>query len=153
LIDTDLRAAFRFSRAALPELVKSKGSIVSVGSVHAARSIQGYGAYAAAKAGLEALMRGIAIDYGVHGVRANTVHPGLVVGPQTHAILSTFVPDSQAWIDDYEKRKQLLPEVVPAGQIGEAVAWLLSAKAASVTGQALTVDAGSSAMLNERAIR
>lgn len=150
LLDTDLRAAFRFSRAALPELIKSKGGIVSVGSVHAARSIHGYGAYAAAKSGLEALMRGIAIDYGAYGVRANTIHPGLVVSPQTHALLSTFVPDPQTWINDYEKRKQLLPEVVPAEQIGEAVAWLLSAKAAFITGQALTVDAGSSAMLNQR---
>jgi NAD(P)-dependent dehydrogenase (short-subunit alcohol dehydrogenase family) len=152
LLNTDLRAAFRFSRAALPALVQSRGAIVSVGSVPAARSLFGYGAYAAAKAGLEALMRGIAIDYGVHGVRANTVHPGLVVSPQTYELLATFVPDPQAWINDYEKRKQLLPDVVPAEQIGESVAWLLSAKAASVTGQALTVDAGSSAMLNEREI-
>lgn len=152
LLDTDLRAAFRFSRAALPALLQSKGAIVSVGSVHAARSIFGYGAYAAAKAGLEALMRGIAIDYGAQGIRANTVHPGLVASPQTHALLSTFVPDSEAWIKAYETTKQLLPDVVSAEQIGETVAWLLSARAGAITGQAITVDAGSSAMLNNREI-
>jgi NAD(P)-dependent dehydrogenase (short-subunit alcohol dehydrogenase family) len=150
LIDTDLRAAFRFSRAALPALLQSKGAIVSVGSVHATRSMFGYGAYAAAKAGLEALMRGIAIDYGAHGVRANTVHPGLVVSPQTHALLSTFVPDSDAWITAYQATKQLLPTVVTAEQIGDTVAWLLGAGAGAITGQAITVDAGTSAMLYER---
>jgi NAD(P)-dependent dehydrogenase (short-subunit alcohol dehydrogenase family) len=152
LIDTDLRAAFRFSRAALPALLQSKGAIVSVGSVHAARSIFGYGAYAAAKAGLEALMRGIAIDYGARGVRANTVHPGLVVSPQTHALLSTFVADAELWIKTYQASKQLLPDVVSAEQVGEAVAWLLSARAGAITGQAITVDAGTSALLNNRDI-
>jgi NAD(P)-dependent dehydrogenase (short-subunit alcohol dehydrogenase family) len=150
LIDTDLRAAFRFSRAALPALVKSRGAIVSVGSVHAARSLHGYGAYAAAKAGLEALMRGVAIDYGALGVRANTVHPGLVMSPQTEALVATFAPDPKAWFADYTWSKQLLPEVVAAEQVGETVAWLLGAGASAITGQAITVDAGTSAMLNNR---
>ena len=109
LIDTDLRAAFRFSRAALPALVKTKGAIVSVGSVHAVRSMYGYGAYAAAKAGLEALTRGVAIDYGAFGVRANTVHPGLVMSPQTEALVATFSPNPEAWFADYTGSKQLAP--------------------------------------------
>jgi NAD(P)-dependent dehydrogenase (short-subunit alcohol dehydrogenase family) len=150
LIDTDLRAAFRFSRAALPALIKSKGAIVSIGSVHATRSMLGYGAYAAAKAGLEALMRGIAIDYGATGVRANTVHPGMVMSPQTEALVATFAPDPESWFADYTWSKQLLPEVVAAEQVGETVAWLLSGRAAAITGQAITVDAGTSAMLNNR---
>jgi NAD(P)-dependent dehydrogenase (short-subunit alcohol dehydrogenase family) len=150
LIDTDLRSAFRFARAALPSLIASKGSIVSVGSVHATRSMHGYGAYAAAKAGLEALTRGIAIDYGAQGVRANTIHPGLVVSPQTEALLRTFQPDPKAWIKAYSATKQLLPEVVTPEQVGDVVAWLVSAKSAAITGQAITVDAGTSAMLIER---
>jgi NAD(P)-dependent dehydrogenase (short-subunit alcohol dehydrogenase family) len=150
LIDTDLRAAFRFSRAALPALIESRGAIVSVGSVHAARSMYGYGAYAAAKAGLEALMRGVAIDYGTLGIRANTVHPGLVMSPQTVSLLKTFSPDPQAWLDGYAGAKQLLPEIVTAEQIGETIAWLLGDRAGAITGQALTVDAGTSAMLNNR---
>jgi len=150
LIDTDLRAAFRFTRAALPSLIESKGAIVSVGSIHAARSMLGYGAYAAAKAGLEALMRGVAIDYGSLGVRANTVHPGMVMSPQTEALVATFAPDPEAWFADYAYSKQLLPEVVAADLVGETVAWLLSARAAAITGQAISVDAGTSAMLNNR---
>jgi NAD(P)-dependent dehydrogenase (short-subunit alcohol dehydrogenase family) len=150
LIDTDLRAAFRFARAALPSLIASKGSIVSVGSVHAARSTHGYGAYAAAKAGLEALTRGIAIDYGALGVRANTIHPGLVVSPQTEALLGTFVPDPKAWIEAFSLRNQLLPEIVTPEQVGDVVAWLVSAQSAAITGQAITIDAGTSAMLMER---
>jgi NAD(P)-dependent dehydrogenase (short-subunit alcohol dehydrogenase family) len=150
LIDTDLRAAFRFTRAALPSLIQAKGAIVSVGSVHAARSMLGYGAYAAAKAGLEALTRGVAIDYGSLGVRANTVHPGMVMSPQTEALVATFAPDPEAWFADYTYSKQLLPEVVAADLVGETVEWLLSGRAAAITGQAICVDAGTSAMLNNR---
>jgi len=150
LFDTDLRAAFRFTRAALPALMQSKGAIVAIGSIHAARSMFGYGAYAAAKAGLEALMRGVAIDYGAFGVRANTVHPGMVMSPQTEALVATFAPDPQAWFADYTYSKQLLPEVVAAELVGETVAWLLSRRAAAITGQAISVDAGTTAMLNNR---
>jgi meso-butanediol dehydrogenase / (S,S)-butanediol dehydrogenase / diacetyl reductase len=150
LIDTDLRAAFRFARAALPSLIARKGSIVSIGSVHAVRSMHGYGAYAAAKAGLEALTRGIAIDYGALGVRANTIHPGLVVSPQTEALLRTFQPDPKAWVEDYSWSKQLLPEIVTPAQVGDVVAWLLGSKSAAITGQAISIDAGTSAMLTER---
>jgi len=150
LIETDLRAAFRFCRAALPALIDSKGAIVSVGSIQATRSMYGYGAYAAAKAGLEALTRGIAIDYGARGVRANTVHPGLVMSPQTEALVATFAADPDAWFADYAYSKQLLPEFVSAQQVGGTVAWLLSAGAAAITGQAICVDAGTSAMLNNR---
>jgi len=150
LIDTDLRAAFRFCRAALPALIASKGAIVSVGSIQATRSMYGYGVYAAAKAGLEALTRGIAIDYGALGVRANTVHPGLVMSPQGEALVATFAADPEAWFADYAYSKQLLPELVTAQQVGDTVAWLLSAGAAAITGQAICVDAGTSAMLNNR---
>jgi NAD(P)-dependent dehydrogenase (short-subunit alcohol dehydrogenase family) len=150
LIDVDLRAAFRFSRAALPALLASQGSIVSIGSVHGARSMAGYGVYAAAKAGIEAMMRGVAIDYGARGVRANTVHPGLVMSPQTESMVRAFAPDPEAWFANYTGSKQLLPEVVTPEQIGETVEFLLSRRAAGITGQAITVDAGTTAMLNNR---
>jgi NAD(P)-dependent dehydrogenase (short-subunit alcohol dehydrogenase family) len=150
LFDTDLRASFRFIRAALPALLESKGSVVSIGSVHAARSIRGYGAYAATKAGLEALTRGITIDYGELGVRANVVHPGMVMSPQNEALIRSFTPDPKAWVAKYTATKQLLPALPTAEQVGEAVAWLLGPRSGSITGQALSIDGGTSAMLYER---
>ncbi len=72
------------------------------------------------------------------------------MSPQTYALLETFQADPQAWIDAYAIEKQLLPEIVSAEQVGNLVAWLLSSKATAITGQAITIDAGTSAMIYER---
>jgi hypothetical protein len=78
------------------------------------------GAEAAVKlAELEALMR-IAIDYGPHGVRANTVRPRLFISPQSEVVIRSFHPDPKVWIDGYVSSKQLLPSLIEAERVGEA---------------------------------
>ncbi|MGH9616086.1 MAG: SDR family NAD(P)-dependent oxidoreductase [Acidobacteriaceae bacterium] len=150
ILDVDFRAVFRFCRAALRVMLPIGGSIVNIGSIHAHRSVAGYSVYAAIKSGLEAFTRGIAVDCGGQNIRANCVHPGLVMSPQNRALIEKFEPDVEGWLSSFAATKQLLPSLVMAGQVGDLVSFLLSSEAAAITGQSITIDAGSSAMLFDK---
>jgi NAD(P)-dependent dehydrogenase (short-subunit alcohol dehydrogenase family) len=151
LLNLDLRAVVRFCRAALPELQKARGgSIVNIGSVHAHATIAGYGIYAAIKASVEALTRGLAIDYGPLGIRANCIHPGMVASPQNRDLISRFTKDVDAWIARYTTTKQLLPYLPTGQEVGELAAFLMGDAGRSITGQSIVIDGGSLAMLFER---
>ena len=150
LLDIDFRAAFRFSRAAILEMHSAGGAIVNVGSVHARQTFRGYGMYGSIKAALEGLTRGIAIDYGSAGIRANCVHPGMVMSPQNWALIAGFDPNPEAWVARYAATKQTIPSIVTARQVGDLVAWLLGPKSATTTGQAIMIDGGTTAMLYEK---
>lgn len=153
LLDLDFRAVFRFCRAALPELTARGGAIVNIGSVHAQATIPGYGLYAAVKAAVESLTRGLAIDYGPAGVRANCIHPGMVNSPQNSELIGRFAADVDAWIAGYTSRRQLLPCLPEGRDVGELVEFLLSDRGRTITGQSIVIDAGSLAMLFEREAR
>jgi NAD(P)-dependent dehydrogenase (short-subunit alcohol dehydrogenase family) len=150
VLEVDLRAAFRFCRAAIPELASTRGSIINIGSVHAHATIRGYAVYAAAKAALEAFTRGLAVDYGPQGVRANCINPGLVMSPQNRDLIAKFASNVDAWLEAYVRTKQLVPVLPTAGQVGELAAFLMSEHAQGITGQAFTIDGGTSVMLYER---
>lgn len=150
ILDVDFRAMFRFCRAALRAMMPAGGSIVNIGSIHAHRSVRGFSVYAAVKSGLEAFTRGIAVDYGGQNIRANCIHPGLVMSAQNQSLIKKLDPDVESWISSYTATKQLIPSLVTAGQVGGLVSFLLSSEAATITGQSITIDGGSSAMLFER---
>jgi NAD(P)-dependent dehydrogenase (short-subunit alcohol dehydrogenase family) len=124
-------------REVLPIMLENGGgSIVNIGSVHAAGAAETFTLYAGTKAALAALSRGIARDYGRRGVRCNIVHPGAVEARGNEHLLQDFVAT-----------RQMLPDAVEAIDIGNAVAFLLSAEARAITGVELFVDAGTTAML------
>lgn len=147
LFHVDFMASFRFVRAALPELVKTRGAIVNIGSVHAKLNAPKYALYAATKAALEAFTRGLAVDYGRHGVRANIVHPGLVESPQNEALLANLFPDPRAWMDEFARKRQCIPRLASAREVGDLAAFLLGDKARSITGQAIFIDGGTTTLL------
>jgi NAD(P)-dependent dehydrogenase (short-subunit alcohol dehydrogenase family) len=150
VLDVDLRAVFRFCRAAIPELASTGGSIVNIGSVHAHATFRGYAVYAAAKAAVEAFTRGLAADYGPQGVRANCINPGLVMSPQNRDLIAKFASNVEACLEAYVRTKQLVPVLPTAEQVGELAAFLMSEHAQAITGQAFTIDGGTSVMLYER---
>jgi len=135
LIDADLGGVFRCCRAVIPRMVHRRaGSIVNVSSLTAVHGLAGQTAYGAAKAGVLGLTRSLAREVGSRGIRVNAVIPGFVptemvadVGPeQVKAIRSA----------------EALPGGVTAASVADAVAFLLSDRAASITGQTLVIDAG-----------
>jgi NAD(P)-dependent dehydrogenase (short-subunit alcohol dehydrogenase family) len=147
LFNVDFMVSFRFARAGLPALRQSGGSIVNIGSVHARLNAPKYALYAATKAALEAFTRGLAVDYGPDGVRANIVHPGLVESPQNEALLANLFDNARAWMDDFAKKHQCIPRLALPREVGELVTFLLGEKARLITGQSIFIDGGTTTLL------
>ena len=136
-MDLNLGGSFRITRPLVERMARrGSGSVVFIASVNALLHF-GNPAYAAAKAGMVAYARAIAVEEGARGVRANVVCPGSV--------------KTAAWTHRLEQRPDLLNEVVrhyPLGRIVEpeevaqAVLFLASPLASGITGAVLPVDAG-----------
>lgn len=130
------RAAWVLACAAREALAQSRGAIVAVASMSGMFPHPGYGAYSPSKAALLMLCRQLAQEWSAHGIRVNTVSPGMIRTPLTEPVYQ----DS-----DVATRRQ---EMVPLKRIGtpddvaQVVAYLLGPLSAYVTGENLRVDGG-----------
>jgi 3-oxoacyl-[acyl-carrier protein] reductase len=135
-IALNLRTAFALTRAAGRHLKSTGGSVVLMSSCAATMGLPHHEAIAAAKAGVEGLMRAAAATYAGAGIRFNAVAPGLVATPLARRIT------------DNEGALKASVAMHPLGRIGQpeevarAIAFLLSPDNAWITGQVLGVDGG-----------
>ena len=142
LIDTNVRGAIAVAQAAIPALKASRGAIVNVGSTAVVRPVPNTAVYAATKGALEALTRALAYDLALDGVRVNAVSPALV---DTELLAATGMQT-----DDWDGYLRKWGDGYPLGRAGRPsdvaslIAYLLSAKAAWMTGVAVTIDGGHS---------
>jgi NAD(P)-dependent dehydrogenase (short-subunit alcohol dehydrogenase family) len=144
----DLRGMWLCCKYAIPHMQRQKsGSIINIASVHSRSTVPQFGIYAAMKAGVVGLTRGISVQYGRDGIRANAVSPGLVDGKQTRDIVARFATDVEAWVRDYMCHHQALPQLIQPEDIGHLVAFLAGDAARMITGAEIPVDAGTWAML------
>jgi 3-oxoacyl-[acyl-carrier protein] reductase len=138
VLDANLGGLFRCCRAVLRGMmVRRRGSIVNVSSLSALHGVAGQGAYAASTAGILGLTRSLAREAGKRGVRVNAVVPGFVPTDLTAGLPEDAVARLRAG--------ECLARGVRPGDVAEAVLFLLSDRAASITGQSLVIDAGASA--------
>ena len=138
LLDANLGGVFRCCRAVVPRMLRRRaGSIVNVSSLTAVHGVAGQAAYGAAKAGILGLTRCLAREVGSRGIRVNAVIPGFV----PTEMVADAAPEKVAALRDAE----VLPGGVTTVSVAGAVAFLLSDRAASITGQTLVIDAGTSA--------
>jgi 3-oxoacyl-[acyl-carrier protein] reductase len=136
VIATDLTAAYRTSRAAIPGMVeRGGGSIVNVASRLGQAGVARTAAYSAAKAGLIGLTRALAMEFGPTGVRVNAVAPGFTLTEMTADIADTDVG---------RQRLAAMPigRFGRADEVADAVLFLLTDASALFTGQTLNPNGG-----------
>ncbi|MHB8511591.1 MAG: SDR family NAD(P)-dependent oxidoreductase [Actinomycetota bacterium] len=132
--DIVLRHAFLFSQAAA-KAMPNGGVMTFVASVSGITSAPLHAAYGAAKAGLMAWVRSLAVELGPRGIRANAVAPGLVWTPR----VGGYLGEKGRAINE---RNTPLRRVAEPSDIASAILYLSSDLASFVTGQTLVVDGG-----------
>ncbi|MBI3505443.1 MAG: 3-oxoacyl-[acyl-carrier-protein] reductase [Proteobacteria bacterium] len=135
VIDVNLSAGFRLSRAALRGMMKRRwGRIVGITSIVGVTGNPGQVNYAAAKAGMIGMSKALAQEVASRGITVNCVAPGFIVSPMTDAL------------NDDQKTRLLggipLGRMGTADEIAAAVVYLASEQAGYVTGQTLHVNGG-----------
>jgi 3-oxoacyl-[acyl-carrier protein] reductase len=135
VLDTNLKAVFRLSRAVLRPMMKQRhGRIINITSVVGASGNAGQVNYAAAKAGVAGLTRSLAREVGSRQITVNCIAPGFIATDMTEVL-----PEAQ---------KQALLQQIPLGRLGaaeevaHAVAFLASPLAGYITGEQLHINGG-----------
>jgi L-fucose dehydrogenase len=126
---------------ALPALSASRGSIVNIASKVAVTGQGGTSGYAAAKGGILALTREWAVELLPAGIRVNAVVPAEVMTPLYRQWLATF-PDPERALETILQRIPMGHRMTTPDEVAWAVLFLLSSRAAHVTGQHFHVDGG-----------
>ena len=139
-LDVNLTGPFNTIQEALPSLVERRGCIVNVGSIAGLKGQAYQLGYGASKAALINLTKGVAVEFASRGVRANCVCPGTVLTPLTIAVGESLPPDVDPVL--MARLNGVLPGLIDPSEVAEAIAYLASDAARSVTGTALVVDLG-----------
>ena len=135
VMDVNLTAAFRLSRAAMKGMMKKRwGRIINITSVVGVTGNPGQANYVAAKAGIIGLSKSLAQELASRNITVNAVAPGFIATPMTDVL--------------NDKQKEAILGKVPAGRLGNpeeiaaAVLYLAAPEAAYVTGQTIHVNGG-----------
>ncbi len=135
VLDVNLTAAFRLTRACLKGMMKQRwGRIIAVTSIVGATGNPGQVNYAASKAGMTGMIKSLAQEVASRGITANCIAPGFIETAMTDALTGV--------------RKEKLLAAIPSGRLGTpedvavAALYLASDEAAYVTGQTLHVNGG-----------
>ncbi|GAB3354732.1 MULTISPECIES: SDR family NAD(P)-dependent oxidoreductase [Amycolatopsis] len=137
----NVRGPFLASRAVLPSMVaRGSGHVINIASIAGLVAFPGRCAYTASKGAALMLAKSIAVDYAAAGIRANAVCPGMVYTPMT------------SWRLDQPALRTQVEDRIPVGrvatpdEIADAVSVLASGRMSYVTGHALVIDGGMTAL-------
>jgi NAD(P)-dependent dehydrogenase (short-subunit alcohol dehydrogenase family) len=136
VIDIDLVGSFNASRIAFEQLKRTRGSIIFI-TAPMAHFPHAYQAHVGpAKAGVEMLMKNLALEWGPHGIRSNSIIPGFIEDTEGMRRISAEA-DSANFVENIPLRRMGMTQ-----EIGQAAAFLSSPLAAYITGTSLWVDGG-----------
>jgi 3-hydroxybutyrate dehydrogenase len=142
-----LEAPFRLVRGALPHMYeRGWGRVVNISSVHGLRASAYKSAYVTAKHGLEGLSKVIAVEGADKGVTSNCVNPAYVRTPLVEGQIADQAKAHGLSEDQVVEQVMLAPaaikRLIEPDEVADAVAWLCSPAATSVTGTSLVMDGG-----------
>ena len=142
-----VEAPFRLVRGALPSMYdRGWGRVVNVSSVHGHRASPYKSAYVTAKHALEGLSKVVALEGAAHGVTSNCVAPAYVRTPLVEGQIADQARTHGITEDQVVEQVMLAPaavkRLIEPAEVADAVAWLCSPSAASVTGTSLLMDGG-----------
>ena len=138
IIDVNLTGQFRFTKAAIPHLMKTSGCIVNVSSDAGLKSFENFeaDAYTASKGALVLLTKAWAIEYAKYKIRVNCVCPGIVETDMTRPYLGNEADRAMA-IAEHPIGRIGIPE-----DVAKAILYLVSDDSSWITGAILPVDGG-----------
>jgi gluconate 5-dehydrogenase len=140
IMDTNLRGAFLMSTAVGRHMIERKSGVqINIESLNTHMPLRGVLPYAMSKFGMQGMTRGLALEWGRHGIRVNSLAPGFILTDLTRKLWSD--PGMQSWNQANAPLGRLGE---PEDMVGTAV-FLASRASAFMTGQTLYVDGGFSA--------
>jgi NAD(P)-dependent dehydrogenase (short-subunit alcohol dehydrogenase family) len=150
VVDVDLKGTFLCSRYALEVMAaQQSGAIINIASVHTLATLPEAAPYAAAKGGVAALTRSLAIEFAPHGIRVNAVSPGLTdtqIWQDIQNAAENIEDAQQHWFDNIPMRR-----VQSSREVGNVVLFLASDQSSYITGANIVTDGGMTAQLINRA--
>jgi NAD(P)-dependent dehydrogenase (short-subunit alcohol dehydrogenase family) len=143
ILDTDLKGALLCAQLAIPALkARGGGSIVFTSSVQAYTTLPGCVVYGAAKAGLVAAARALAVELGRDGIRVNTIAPGTIDTPMLERDLAGMnVAEADSFLEKV-RTANALGRIGNVSEIGSVLVFLASDAASYVTGTTIVADGG-----------
>jgi NAD(P)-dependent dehydrogenase (short-subunit alcohol dehydrogenase family) len=142
VVDTDLKGVWLGMQAVIPVMIeRGGGSIVNVASMAALKGLSNLAAYSAAKGGVVALTRQVAMEWGARGIRCNCVCPGTIDTP----ILADLPDDMRTRYAS----AHIIHRLGTAEEVAAAAAFFLSDDSSFCTGETLPVDGGWNSKGNE----
>jgi NAD(P)-dependent dehydrogenase (short-subunit alcohol dehydrogenase family) len=143
ILDVDLKGALTCAQLAIPALRdRDGGSIVFVSSVQAHATLRGCVVYGAAKAGLVAAARALAVEVGGDGIRVNSIAPGTIDTPMLARDLAGMNTADAASFLDRVRAANALGRIGTVDEVADVVVFLVSDAARYVTGATVVVDGG-----------
>lgn len=136
----NVRGPMLVTQAALPHLRASKGNVVTIASISSTQGQPYNSAYCASKGAVLVMMKSLAVELAPEGIRVNCVCPGGVNTPLRAGAASTL--GEGADLSAFDRMINVMPGDIEPTEIADALAYLASDAARSITGAALVVDRG-----------